>query len=110
MHSNELVSDHQFQQLVKQFATGCKFHVSFCFVVIDVPPKQFNNHSRIIYPTTRDAAVWLSPVWRGISLNLELDFGSGSQIFLNPEPDLKRTRPKVRFRFREGLDLNRTER
>jgi len=53
MHSNELVSDHQFQQLVKQFATGCKFHVSFCFVVIDVPLKQFNNRSCIIYPTTR---------------------------------------------------------
>jgi len=43
---------------------------------------------------SRDAVVRLSPVQRGISLNLEPDFGSGSQIFLNPEPDLKRTRPE----------------
>jgi len=52
MHLNELINDHQFQQLVKQFATGCKSHVSFCFIVIDVPSKQFNNHSHIIYPAT----------------------------------------------------------
>jgi len=38
--------------------------------------------------------VQLSPVWRGISLNLEPDFGSSSQIFLNPKLDLKRTGPK----------------
>ena len=61
MHSNELINDHQFQQLVKQFATGCKFHVSFCFVVIDVPSKQFNNHSHIIYPATRVPSVTRFP-------------------------------------------------
>jgi len=61
MHLNELINDHQFQQLVKQFATGCKFHVSFCFVVIDVPLKQFNNHSHIIYPTTHVPSVTCFP-------------------------------------------------
>ena len=35
---------------------------------------------------TRDAVVWLSPVQRQISLNLEPDFGSGSQILMNLNP------------------------
>jgi len=62
MHLNELINDHQFQQLVKQFATGCKFHVSFCFVVIDVPSKQFNNCSCIIYPATYVPLLLVFPI------------------------------------------------
>jgi len=41
----------------RNIATGCKFHVSFCFVVIDVPSKQFNNCSCIIYPATHVPSV-----------------------------------------------------
>jgi len=38
---------------------------------------------------TRDAAVRLSPVRGEISPNLEPDFGSGSQIFMNPNLNLR---------------------
>jgi len=37
----------------------------------------------------RDAVVWLSPVWGEISPNLEPDFGSSSQIFVNPNLNLR---------------------
>jgi len=44
--------------------------------------------------SSRDAVVWLSLVQQQISLNLEPDFGSGSQIFMNlnlnsREPDFR---------------------
>ena len=45
-------------------------------------------------PRSRDATVWLSPVQQQISPNLEPDFRSGSQIFMNlnlnsREPDFR---------------------